>query len=984
MRRHSKQIGERGFTLTEILVALAIFTVIFIAALMVYDQSNRVFKLGVEAAETQQNTRVAFDRLVSDLRMTGFDFDRDGIPTGTSVVGTTTFNQYQQSDEQIEFIGRGALTVRANFNYDTDGPPDYGREKAYEPPQFPMVTTSNDEIVTYVMKSADDSKNTQSVSFYADISRPRSVYPDGSAERQMVIPNVDMTNANPPYTLYRATLSTPATTAPTAAVTPVWTPLASNIRSLTFEYYEDPAGTRKLADLNNVVIPPDTYDTAVGGQGQYDPDNPISSIIPRGIRSKIQSIRITLIGMNEARDAKYVDPYETIEAMKPYRKYRLETLVAPRNFNKRGMREQEFKEPGQPTITHISVGWCGNAYLRWEAPAGSAITGGVESYAILYGASSPPENSIDVGLKLESYVYPVLDTPQTNYYFQVKALNSYGSRSSTIVGPINVKNLTTPSVPTNLVATGADPDTTLNNMITLTWKRPLTSASGSPVTAFGTGDPPTGDAAMPISEIKGWVVERSVEAEGVWTSVLTDSSSAPPFLDPFTGILTWTDAKVANCVNYVYRVREVEGASVACGTSTTYNDGGASGNSGFSDEATGSATSEVAPAAPTNLTIADTSECGILPTDNCSIDLSWPQVSQDAAGNAIVVELYELTEYRKLEGESGIGEPVGSPIVVDRDNAAAWGATISYQRIAPKADIGSLTNYVYTYEVRAKQCTAPLSGPSPQRSFPCDIIGIDFDATVSIVIEGSGVANDPWVTTVPADVNISIAGGTVDLIQANLYLGSDVVPIGEATGPISGASFDWPSGLSDHIVYSMEILIEKDGCTRTKTYFVESTSNNCCLVPLAGLDGGVIDATVVQLDAASGQVRIKFENTCGQPLTILNNGIQIKWDPTRLLRSAGGRRMSYVEYPPASGTTRVRHSMSSNSTPVLTSPNQAASPGGKTTIDASSSDYFIVVQFTSDFSENPITHVCVTYSRDTGNEACQIVPRPSAVDDVCD
>ena len=87
---------QRGYSLAEILVAIAIFAVIVIAALAAYDRSNKEFKAGVEAANLQQNTRVAFDSLVADMRMAGFDFDRDGIPTG-SVGGT---NVYQQPDEQ--------------------------------------------------------------------------------------------------------------------------------------------------------------------------------------------------------------------------------------------------------------------------------------------------------------------------------------------------------------------------------------------------------------------------------------------------------------------------------------------------------------------------------------------------------------------------------------------------------------------------------------------------------------------------------------------------------------------------------------------------------------------------------------------------------------------------------------------------------------------------------------------------------------------
>ena len=163
VRRRSHR-SQSGFSLAEVFVATAIFAVIFIAALLVYDRSNKVFKAGVEAADLQQNTRVAFDKLLADPRLAGFDFDRDGMPTAAG--------QAQQPDEQIEYAGRSAITIRGNFNYNAaEHGRRHGAGAAGRPARsFPIVTTGNDEIVTYALVPDSPSAVTENLVFYADVT----------------------------------------------------------------------------------------------------------------------------------------------------------------------------------------------------------------------------------------------------------------------------------------------------------------------------------------------------------------------------------------------------------------------------------------------------------------------------------------------------------------------------------------------------------------------------------------------------------------------------------------------------------------------------------------------------------------------------------------------------------------------------------------------------------------------------------------------
>src|SRR5437763_3929368 len=389
---------QRGFTLAEILVTTAIFAIIMIAALTVYDRSNQVFKQSTEAADLQQSTRVGFEKLVSDVRMAGFDYNRGGSPTGDG--------QAPQPDEQIEYAGPSAVVFRANFNYNVASSAGNGLELNYEPknvnnaPIFPYVTTSNDEVIAYVLRSNDSSKNTGSIKFYVDDYLPRAAFPStispapkatnpSHPEEMVTIGNIDTTNNNPPYTLYRMTLSD-------VKAGNLGTPVAENIRSLNFSFYTDAAGKTLLTnpdgsaiangrDAGSGAAPSGNFAAAgtgaIGGDGKYDPDNvgTTTNFADRAQRALIASIRVNLVGMNATPDSKYVAPTETIAGIKNYRQYALQSLVVPRNLGLTGFPEPTYNPPAPPTIVGMCVGHCGAPVIYWDPPASA---GAVTKYRV--------------------------------------------------------------------------------------------------------------------------------------------------------------------------------------------------------------------------------------------------------------------------------------------------------------------------------------------------------------------------------------------------------------------------------------------------------------------------------------------------------------------------------------------------------------------------------------------------------------------------
>ncbi|HYO76836.1 MAG TPA: prepilin-type N-terminal cleavage/methylation domain-containing protein, partial [Thermoanaerobaculia bacterium] len=439
IRRKSSH-SQSGMSLIEVVVATSIFLVIMVAALMIYDQSNKIFKTSVESADLQQNTRAGFDRLVSDVRMAGFDFDRDGVPTraaagpwqpstsyaaGAIVSPTvpngfsyravtggvsgplepaswptapgTTFDTdgsitwvvlgpvFQQPDEQIEFAGRSAIVLRGNLDYNQTSAanPHHGREADYEPlgGQFPVVTTGNDEIVTYALRSVNG-PNPDTLEFWADVSRPRATFPGGTAERRVQIPNVDLCASgcqNAPYTLMRFTLDNNGN--PTAG-----TIVATNVRNLEFFYYQDLGGRTLLQTLDNPPADVPGGHGAIGGDGRFDPANigGTANWGHRTIRSRIQSVRVDLVGMNERPDSRYTNPSETVASLQNYRTYTLQSLVTPRNLGLSGMPEPDASRPGPPTVTSVCVGSCRVTRVRWDPP----VTGNVDTYEVRWDLSA--------------------------------------------------------------------------------------------------------------------------------------------------------------------------------------------------------------------------------------------------------------------------------------------------------------------------------------------------------------------------------------------------------------------------------------------------------------------------------------------------------------------------------------------------------------------------------------------------------------------
>ncbi len=79
--RLSANIRARGFTLVEMMIALAVMGIAVGAIYAVFIASDRSYHTQDQVAEAQQGARVGIDFMVRDIRMAGLD------PLGTAVAG---------------------------------------------------------------------------------------------------------------------------------------------------------------------------------------------------------------------------------------------------------------------------------------------------------------------------------------------------------------------------------------------------------------------------------------------------------------------------------------------------------------------------------------------------------------------------------------------------------------------------------------------------------------------------------------------------------------------------------------------------------------------------------------------------------------------------------------------------------------------------------------------------------------------------------
>ncbi len=717
-RDSSGRPGERGFTLVEMIIASAIFAIAAAVAFILYSAAQRSYKAGQNFTDQQQNTRAAFDRVVSDLRNAGYNTNPDGSKART--------------DEQIEAAYDTAVVLRADLDFEDpvlSAAPESSIKGIYN-----VVSTGNDEIVAYVLAKPDWSGGSTLV-FQADVDNPTrttitylgnniSVGPRDGINEPVRLGNVALVQNNPPYTLYRVSLNNDVSSYnsgdnPTAAAFFVKQPVADNIKSMTFKYYDD------QGNLISPNTPADPSDDIAGTSA----NNPL--------RARIRRIVVDLVGMTPEPDLRYLDPAEaSTSPTAHYRKFDLTSDVTPENLGKSGLQDSDTTPPGQVTpAPTLCGGHCQGVLVNWVGrPASELAT----SYNVGYGATSTatpnvvntPYPHYDNGAP--SYTTHAFIRDATNFtqgstwYFKVQAKDSSGNVGifSASASSGALADTTIPSPPASGWATqkGSSTHPPLDGSVQVNWGAVTTNASG-----------PTGctDADAPmIRDLAGYRIWRGT-ASGF-------TPSGTPLANETTlttGNLQFTDSNVVQCLPYYYRLA----AADLCGNISAY-----------SGEIPGSSNTTIPPMAPGSVSASRTGQN--------TITIAWAPVVLDVNSRTIAVSGYDVAFAQGTVGmppASGSFQPVpGSPVTSPT-------VTLVHNLSPTDKQYLQVQNNAYYYRVRASDACPNYSAYSAATQASCT-----FNGTPSL--------SPPNGTHVAGSVpfSLSISGGGDTYVRARIHIPS--------------------------------------------------------------------------------------------------------------------------------------------------------------------------------------------------------------------
>jgi hypothetical protein len=761
--------------------------------------------------------------MLSDIRLAGFNTNPDGDAS--------------RVDEQVEGAWDTAVTIRGDFDFE-DPTASTTPETTLKGAVYNIVSTGNDEIVTYALAKPGNTGPTgpDTLTLTLDPDKPRS-----KTVKTVTIPNVALVQNNPPYTLYRITLADVTgsfPSSPQASTNFIYEPVADNIRTMTFQYWPD----------SGAQLGPNTPASSGDDIGGAD----TASVT----RSKIRKITVALVGMTPNPDMDYVDASDA-SATSHYRKFDLQSEVNPENLGRTGIKDIDITPPPAPTNVALVPGHCQGLLAKWDTPS---TTSGVTNYMIKYWPNGSPASYSTTSVTYPHSEYGVIDylghgfvsglTGGVSYCMQVQARDLIGNQSgwSPASSPpcATVTEASTPGTPTGLTATGNGVAAALDSQIKLNWTEVQANANTV------TGDPNLIGGHTIMRDPKGYKLYKDVVSTFTPNDA-TNLVAGPPTLG--NGVLSYTDAGVANCQTYYYKVVTTDTCNVVSAASVA---------------ATGQATTNIAPAKPLGLST--------LRPSRLVVNLTWTPVTTKVDGTAEYVNLYKIYRAKELVGTLPAAIPAGAYAIMGTSTTPAYTDNLTNQ------DVSNLNNnYALFYVVSA----ADLCGNESVKSDAAQVY-CSFNGSFS-VSPANGSSN---AGSVPIVLNVS---GTDTYVRAKVQI-PNITGTGDAYNQETFAypfSFpNWSASASGPGIYTINWEVENShGCIQTMTTTFTVTAALACQITPTNPN---LSPTKGNASNQDKNLSWDIMNNSGKDLSITQ--INVTWS-----NNIGIHKLESIQFP--SGTT---------------------------------------------------------------------------------
>lgn len=863
--KHSRQTSrrsERGMTLIEALIAVFIFTVVFLTALALYQTANRAYLQTDAAAIQQQNVRFGMDRMLETLRDSGAGYN----PTGTKKL----------ADEQIEGAWESAVFVRGDFDNSRENTPP---ANTLESTTFPIVTTGNDEIVGYVLRKSTGANNV-TLTIRADFAAPRvaiytsqaSIADETDKTVRVAATTVD-TQTDPPYQLAKVTFD--------ASGTAQYEVIADNIFRMKFEYYTE-TGNTAITNTSGATIADDTT---------------------RDERASIRRIKVKLIGMADRPDFGYTDGWtygtdfadmQSPAAATNYRKFAVEQTVFAANLGVVGRRHNTVPalDLNAPEYITVCTGHCRYFHVRWPASTSTGVTS-YRVYITAPIAGSLPAYTTTEDATTTELIWKDPDTTAgatgvRAFTFKVAATaGGIEGTYSPVVSMTSAEDSANQSIPEQPGGVGAA-QAAGSNAMSVSWTKVETNtgtvSNSSYCATAGVGGSPShasswSNNAVDLEKYKIYRVRNTASWAGDFTTVdspnsgnnqidtgtwATISGTGATLANTTPGgtASTFTDSTAAPCSTYFYRLKACD----LCGNT---------GALSTAIPAAGPADPGVNPAPPAGLTGTTVTSSG-----NYNVTLNWPAVSTTAAGRPAAVTHYKV--YRKKATSPSTTFTADTSWDVYEATPGVGHAQTTFSDSAPTtAGTNSLAYQYYVsalYDCAGRESTQ--AGPYTATCAATNSItitlpsaGMDISTpfengfTPSVTVSGTGSTGATAAITGPSPSTAVVWSGTA----------SGAGPVYDTWSP--NPAFDATTLPTGTYTFSVSAMV---GVCQTATYtHTFQISNATCgliaeLVPV----GGGNAASQVELVGSDNQLVFKVRNNCdatqgGIPFTV--TGLKLVW-----------------------------------------------------------------------------------------------------------